>query len=303
MESANKCRHYLISIQQNRSIVSLIACVATVICSGGALGANLVLYVRSGWAISDFFSYFTNLSNILITLAGSFIVPYSVNGIRNKRFVLPRWLSMMHYSGIICICLVHIFTLVFILPYNRDFAVGGPGIFLHVISPLAIVISYFMVESHYDYSVKEVHLCMLPFFVYSLVYFVMVVIIGPENGGWEDLYMLNTYVPAYFSMPFMYLITFSLAMIIRKLSDALYKWRMNRMISSWNKDMDVVEIQVEVYGLGRYYGLNGDMNNLTVPFDILEFLAKHYNMDIKKMYAAYTKGLYNGIIERNEDAF
>ena len=70
------------------------------------------------------------------------------------------------------------------------------------------------------------------------------------------------------------------------------------MISSWRKDADPVEVKIEVYGLGRYYGFHGEKNNLIVPLDILENLAKHYGMKVKDLYNVYTKGLYHGIGDR-----
>lgn len=290
-------RQYLINIQKHRSVISLVACTVTLICSLAALGAELVLYGINDWKISYFFAYFTTISNILTALAGSFIMPYAITGIRRKRFVLPKWLSMFHYSGVICITLVFIFMLFIILPYDKDFALGGPNFFLHVICPIAIIVSYFMVESHYDYSKKEVLKCMIPFFIYSIVYVVMVSI-GPENGGWKDLYKLNTYVSFAVSVPVGYISVFVIALLIKKLADLLYIKRENELISSWRKDADPVEVKIEVYGLGRYYGLHGDKNSLSVPFDILESLSKHYNIEVADLYSAYAKGLYHGIGER-----
>lgn len=258
---------------------------------------ELVLYGVNDWKLSYFLAYFTTISNILTALAGSFIMPYAISGIRRKRFVLPKWLSMFHYSGVICITLVFIFMLLIILPYDKEFALGGPNFFLHVICPIAIIVSYFMVESHYDYSKREVLKCMIPFFIYSIVYVVMVTR-GPENGGWKDLYKLNTFVPFAVTVPATYVVVFVIAILIKKLSDILYIKREKDLISSWKEDADSVEVKIEVYGLGRYYGLHGDKNNLSVPLDIIESLAKHYDMNVKDLYNVYTKGLYHGIDER-----
>lgn len=299
MSTSNRVnKQYMVNIQKSRSIVSLIACVITLVCSVSALSVDIAIYVKQGWPISEMFSYFTTLSNILISIASSFIVPFAINGIRYKRFILPKWLSMLHYSGIICISLVFVFVLVAIMPYDMDFAVGGPNFFLHIISPIAIIISFFMVESHYNYTHKELLLCMVPFFIYSIVYVVMVAVLGPEKGGWEDLYMLNTFVPAAVSLPIVYLVTYALARILRKLSDVLYDARRKQLLSSWSKDIYPIDVNIEVYGLGRFYGLNGDRNNLSVPMDILELIADRYDIGTKELYAVYTKGLYNGLYER-----
>ena len=299
MSASNRVnKQYMVNIQKSRSVISLIACVITLVCSVSALSVDIAIYVKQGWPISEMFSYFTTLSNILISIASSFIVPFAIDGIRYKRFIMPKWLSMLHYSGIICISLVFIFVLVAIMPYDMEFAVGGPNFFLHIISPIAIIISFFMVESHYNYSHKELLVCMIPFFIYSIVYVVMVAVLGPEKGGWEDLYMLNTFLPAAVSLPIVYLVTYALARILRKLSDVLYDYRRKHLLSSWSKDIDLVEVKIEVYGLGRFYGLNGDENSLSVPMDIMELVADRYNVSTRELYTVYTKGLFNGICER-----
>ena len=78
----------------------------------------------------------------------------------------------------------------------------------------------------------------------------------------------------------------------------LYDYRRKHLLSSWSKDIDLVEVKIEVYGLGRFYGLSGDKNNLSVPMDILELIADRYDIGTKGLYAVYTKGLYNGLYER-----
>ncbi len=298
--SKNSTRQYLVDIHKWRSVVALFACTVALICSTLALIFCIINYMVQGWKLSEFFRYFTTLSNILMVLASSFIIPFAINGIRKKRFVLPRWLSLFFYSGTICITMVFIFAMVFILPYDRDFAIGGRQFFLHVITPLAILISFELVESDFKVSRKEIILCMVPFMIYSLVYLIQVAIIGADKGGWDDMYMVNTYVPAYISLPIALLMVYAIAWVIQKVSNVLNRSRERKMLSSWKEDADPVEVNIEIYGLGRYYGLHGDKNNLSVPLDILESVSKHYSMDLEGLYSVYMKGLLNGIKEREE---
>lgn len=90
----------------------------------------------------------------------------------------------------------------------------------------------------------------IPFFIYSLVYVVMVVVIGEEHGGWEDLYMLNTVVPFYISLPAIWLFSYVTASLIRILTNGLSKRRRNRMPAHWNGDMEPVEINIEIIQAG-----------------------------------------------------
>jgi hypothetical protein len=291
-------RQYLVSIHKWRSQIALFACVVTLLCSIVAINASMLYYVENDLQFSETFHYFTTLSNMLTALASSFIIPFAINGIRNKRFILPKWLSMLHYSGTICTTLVFFFAMVFILPYDREFAIGGNNFYLHLVCPIAVFISFLLVESRWRYSRREVLICLIPFILYSFVYVLMVVVKGAANGGWEDLYMLNTFVPIYVSFPALWLIAYGIAFLIKKLSDLLNRKREEKMFASWQKDADPVAVRIEIYGLGRYYGLHGDRYNLSVPLDILESVAEHYSMSAEELYGVYTKGLLHGIRER-----
>lgn len=297
----NSSRQYLVSINKRRSVISLIACIIILVCSVIALDISIIYYVRTSQPIYLHFTYFTSISNMLTALASSFIIPFAVNGIRKKRFILPKWLSMLHYSGTICIAMVLVFMMAFILPYDKASAIGGPNIFLHVINPIVIMFSFFMVESHYDYSKKEVLLCTLPFVIYSLVYIVMVVMIGPENGGWEDLYKANTFAPIYITAPAAFVLVYIIALIIKKISDVLYLKRNEHMLSSWKEEADPIEVNIEVFGLGHYYGIHDDRNSMSIPMDILDLIAERYDMNVVDLYNVYTKGLLNGMKLRKDN--
>ena len=293
-------RQYLIDIHKWRSVIALLACAVTLLCSCYGLVSAVVNYTTKGWLLAKLFRYLTTLSNMLTALASSFIMPFAINGIRRKRFVLPKWLAMFHYAGTICLTLVFVFAMTFIMAFDKEKAVGGNNLYLHVICPIAVLISYELVESKYKFSLKETLICLVPFILYSLVYLVEVVIIGEANGGWDDIYMASTIIPIYVSFPLMWLLGFLIAFGIRKVSDLISKTRNARMTASWDKEAEPVEINIEVYGLGRYYGLHGDKNNLSVPLDILESLSEFYNMDLDALYNVYTKGLLEGIRERED---
>ena len=132
-----------------------------------------------GENVSKLFRFFTTLSNILTALASGFIIPYAVNGIRKQRFSYPKWMSMMHCSGTICTTLTFVFAMAFILPFNRESAIGGYNFYLHVICPLAVLISFFMVEINKKFTYKDMFICVFPAFIYTVVYLVMVAFVSP----------------------------------------------------------------------------------------------------------------------------
>lgn len=290
-------RHYLVNIQKWRAVVALIACIVTLIAAVISIDIAIIRHIKQGRAILDVFIYFTTLANMLTALASSFIIPFAIDGIRKKRFITPKWLSMMHYSGTICLSIVFVFAMVFILPINSTLAIKGHNFYLHIICPLAVIVSFLLMESDHNYSMKETLLCLTPYILYSIVYSVMVAFIGEANGGWRDIYKLNIVLPAYISFPIMWCLGIAIAITIKTIYGRINNYRKKKMIASWRENADPVEVNIEIYGLGRYYGLHGEKNNLTIPYDILENVAEHYHMNIEDLYKVYTKGLINGIKE------
>ena len=227
-----KAKEYLIELHRYRSVVTLIACIVTLVVSLSAIGYDLVNYTIKGKEISDLFRYFTVLANILTAAASSFIIPYAINGIRKQYFTYPKWLSMFHYSGTLCATFILMFVFFFIAPLDKYFAFGGSNFYLHIICPIMVLISYLFVESNYVYSNKDYLICLQSFILYSIVYLFNVVILTEDRGGWEDLYKFNTFTPFYISILLVLLLTCSLGFLIRKLSARLNATRQKNMLKA-----------------------------------------------------------------------
>ena len=178
---------------------------------------------------------------------------------------------------------------------NPEFAVDGTQLYLHVICPIAILVSFELVESGYQITKRNTLACLIPFLIYSLVYVVNVVLLGETNGGWEDLYMLNTFVPFYFSLPAVWLLAYVIATLIRILSNRLDILRRNHLLSFWKEDADPIELNIEIYGLGRYNGMHDTRNELSIPYDLLELFAERYSRDPDDLLKIYMKGMMDAL--------
>ena len=291
-----KARQYLIDLQRDRSAVALAACVITLVFTVGAITWGVVTYTRTGRSLGHLFRFFTTLSNMMTALAASFIIPYAVSGIARKRFVYPRWIAMLHYSGTVNTTLTMLFSMTFILKVDPVSAIGGHNFYLHIICPTAVLVSYLMVESGQELSKKDALKCLVPFFLYSIVYVVMVVFLGV----WNDFYMFNVIMPYYISLPGMWILGCLIALGVRKASSKLSERRKKILLSSWSEDLDPIEIRIELFGLGRYNGMAGDMNELTIPYDILKMISERYGLDASDLAAVYTRGLLDGAAEKEE---
>ena len=291
-------KKYMVNLYKWRSIIALLACVITLLTAIVAIAWNIVVFTRTSY-LDDLLKYFTVDSNILTAVAAGSIIPFAIEGIRKKRFSYPKWANLLHYSGTICTTLTMTFTLTIISQFNPEMTFGSYNFFLHIICPIMILISFMLVESGYKLKPEDSAICLLPFATYATVYAIEVLLIGEENGGWEDIYMLVTYAPAFISFPLMFMIAIGVAAAIAKAYNYLEALRKEKLSRFWPKDATPVEIKIEAYGLGRYMGLHEDENSVTLPLDILRSMADNYGIKFEELTRAYTKGTIDGVEERN----
>ena len=292
MKKKDQAKEYLLVLQRYRSVITFLACTVTLVATLYALGSYLIEYTLNHWKIIDIFRYFTTLSNMVTALAASFIIPYAISGFRQKHFSYPKWVSMLHFSGTTCTTFVGLFSVLLIGPYNSEFAFGGSNFYLHVVCPLMVLVSFLFVESHYHFSKKDFLLCMLPFFIYSILYLVNVAILGV----WDDMYLLNTLVPAYISLPAVYIVYLALSHLLKKLSLYFSKRQQRRMFSPWGDHAEPWDIKVDVYGMGiDKANHKNDDDELGIPVGILEALGEKYSIDSEELIKVYCRGLLEGL--------
>ena len=56
-------------------------------------------------------------------------------------------------------------------------------------------------------------------------------------------------------------------------------------------DLDPIEVKIEAYGLGRMTAQSGERNNIQIPYDILTYIAKKYDMKTEDLMKPFIKGL------------
>ena len=294
MQKGNKKVH-LVNLFKWRSTIALIACLITIFLTSGSVIYGILTDTTD--SVQTEFRWFTIDSNILTAFAALMILPFAIDGILKKRFTYPKWMLIIHYQGTICTTLTMIFVLCFISWYDPHLAFGEENFFLHIICPLAVLISFFMVESNHRLTKKETLLGLIPFTIYSVMYFYNVVI----TKRWDDLYQLNTLAPFYVSLPLMLILAYGIALIIRLIHNYLSRYRERKMKQIWDEDLDPVTIKIEVYSLGVHSGMYQDKEDLSVPFDILEEISKKFDIRLEELANAYIKGSIDGMKQKKRN--
>lgn len=295
-------RSYMIMLYRRRSIIALIAGVLVVYLNFRAIVDGLVnqYIVKADDQYYAFLNYFTVNSALLSSLGAAFMIPYAIEGIRKKRFVLPKWVTLFQYAGACCTSVTMIFAFTFIyFSSGPETAFGGPNFWMHVVCPILSLTLFFSVEIDRTLSVKDSLIGMAPFFIYSLLYLYNAILLGAELGGWRDFYKFTDFIPATFSLPMVFLFAFAITNSIRLLYNRFSRMRSKAFISSLG-DISEIEINIEVYGLGRYNGEKMDLFDMGIPLDIFYMLHDSYGVDVDKLTAIYNRGMMDGIKDRKE---
>lgn len=299
-EQGTPTREHLTVFMQRRSLTALVCGILSLIFAfyGIIAGVDLTITVLGENAFLSF-NHFTMASNLFAALSVAFVFPYTVEGIRRKRFILPKWLAVMHYLATSSIAIVMVFVLAFMSWAHPEGAFGNSNLVTHVICPLLILLSFFQMENGHLLTWKDCLLGCAPFCVYLIVYAVEVLVIGKANGGWEDIYHIQDYASPAFAIPALLLLAFGVSAAIALVSNALTRRRKEKMFQIWHDGMDPIEVRIEAYGLGRMAGQYGEPSSIQIPYDILAYLAERYHLNTEDVVQPFIKSLLIELRERD----
>ena len=164
------------------------------------------------------FCMFTVNSNILCGLSMIVTVPYTIDGMRKRDFNLPNWVIDFAFCGVTSVALTFLVSLCILAPVKGFVLIfTGSRFFLHGLCPILAIIAFCFLMTSHVISLKEAAISMTPVILYAMVYYFMVEILGPDNGGWDDFYGFFTRIPAWVSLLSFIPITFGITSVLRLL--------------------------------------------------------------------------------------
>ena len=297
-----KSKEYLTVLLKRRSAVALCCGILTLILAFYGIVAGIdktITELKANGFVS--FTYYTMVSNTLAALSAAFVLPYAVEGIRKKRFTLPKWVAVTHYLAATSIAVMMVFVLAFMSWAAPEAAFGGSNLVTHIFCPVLILISFFQMENGHLYLWRDRLVGILPFTVYMVVYLIEVILIGQSNGGWPDIYRIQEFLSPALAIPLLLLLAFGVSTAIALLSNCLTNRRRVMMYRLWQEDLDPVEVRIEAYGIGRLAGQNSEINDIWFPYDILKHLADRYHLNIGELTKPFVTGLLIELKERDRE--
>ena len=207
-------------VKRNRiqCILALASCAIVVICVCIGVVMNLTTLYDEDFDNMGIrtFCMFTVNSNILAAVSSFAIIPYAIDGIRKKEYILPDWVVVFMMMGTTAVALTFLVSL-FVLSPAKGFVLifTGSRFFLHGVCPVLNILAFCIFVTSHKISVKQSFFALIPVAIYAIVYFVMVVVVTEENGGWGDFYGFVTKIPVWISATLILPLTFGITTLIR----------------------------------------------------------------------------------------
>lgn len=287
-KKATQARENLTLLLRRRSVIALCCVILTLILAfyGIIEGVNKTTIILQENGFMSFI-YYTMVSNAFAALSAAFVFPFAVEGVRKKRFILPRWAALIHFTATVTIAVTMVFVLAFMSWASPEDAFGGSNFVTHVICPLLILVSFLQIETGRLFTWRDRLLGISVCFVYLAVYFIEVAIIG----GWPDIYRVREFVSPALAIPAFLLLAFGVSTVVALISNRITKKRNKKTYLLWRDDLDPVEVRIEAFGMGRAAARNDEDNNVQIPYDILTNLSKRYDVDREDLMRSFVKGL------------
>ena len=134
------------------------------------------------------FIYFTVDSNVLCALACLGMAVWELPHLRRRDAEIPRWLNVFKFVGTVAVSLTFCTVMLFLGQlYGYGPMLTGRNLYLHLLCPLAAIISFAALERSGPAPLRPCLLGLLPVVVYGAVYFTCVILLK----RWNDFYGFN----------------------------------------------------------------------------------------------------------------
>ena len=225
------------------------------------------------------FCMFTVNSNILSAAAMAMVIPYTMDGLRTHNYYLPRWIVDVVYAGVTAVALTFLVSL-FILSPVKGFVLifTGSRFFLHGVCPILAVVTFCFFMTQKELKFLDSLFTLIPVLIYAVVYFVMVVVIGEEKGGWNDFYGFATRIPVWIPAVAIMPLTFLIATGLRVLHNRARVKRKTEETAFFTETFAGADVRKIVAAMARTRS-SAKILDIVVPTRVIAVLLQYSGSD------------------------
>lgn len=270
-------------ISKKRCLSALISAVVVAFCVCIGVTMNLTTLHDENFDHMGLrtFCMFTVNSNILCGLGMLMALPYMIDGLRKKNFHMPDWSVGLLFAGVTSVTLTFIISL-FVLAPVKGFVLifTGSRFFLHGLCPVLAIIAFSFFITNHIISLRDALFATVPVLLYAMVYYFMVEILGPDNGGWDDFYGFLTRIPQWISLLSFMPLTFGIAAVLRLLHNGTCRILRQRAAERLRLEFAGKDMREQVALIADKYALGRNRGNILIPLWLLKATVQNGSGDM-----------------------
>lgn len=199
------------------NVISLLINAAIVIFTLKALIGFFTVGGKGNMKVRDYsaLKYFTVLSNILMALTALVMIVFNVMLLVNAQASAPGWAIALKHVGTVAVMLTFsVVFMIFVPSTGVKFMIEGDSLYMHLITPLIAAVGFMFFDPGPAVSWWFTAVSMIPMMLYAVLYYIMVMVKGPDKGGWEDFYKFNANNKWYLSAAGIFIMTAALGALL-----------------------------------------------------------------------------------------
>ena len=269
------------NITKRQCLFAMISAIVVVVCVCIGVTMNLTTLYDENFDHMGLrtFCMFTVNSNILCAASMAMVIPYTLDGLRKHNYHLPRWITVLVYSGVTAVALTFLISL-FVLAPVKGFVLifTGSRLFLHGICPILAIVAFCVFMSEQNLRFKDSLIALIPVFIYAVLYYIMVVVIGEEGGGWNDFYGFATRIPLWIPMVAIMPLTLGIATVLRYFHNKAFWRRRKEEAEFYSEAFAHEDARKIVAAMARMHSSEVKMRDILIPTRIIGIILE-YNDD------------------------
>ena len=267
----------VLRISKTRCLSALISAAVVAVCVCVGVTMNLTTLYDENFDHMGLrtFCMFTVNSNILCGLGMMLALPYTIDGLRTKNFHMPNWAVDLLFAGVTSVALTFTISLCVLAPVKGFVLIfTGSRFFLHGLCPILAIIAFcFFIENHVI-SRWETLISAIPVLLYAMVYYFMVEILGPDNGGWDDFYGFLTRIPQWISLLSFMPLTLAIAAILRLLHNRNCRTLRQRAAALFLREFAGKDMREQVVLMADRHAFGRKGGNVVIPLWLLDAVVR-----------------------------
>jgi len=235
--------------------------------------------------------YFTHESSIFVGVSTLLVIPFEIEGLKNRNYHLPRWIVNVLYVSVSAISLTFLLALFVVFPVmGFDFTYGDIfGLLPHFITPILAILMFIFVNDDHEIKKSMVSIATIPVITYAYVYVQQAF----TSQVWLDHYQLEDAMPLWLSIPLTIIIHIIISISLRLLHNKRHQIRKQEIKEYYTNGPEVsyptIKEAIKQLAIrNKELDKGGDM---IVPRRIILMMEDKYQSGIKpeELYKIYIK--------------